>query len=173
MLEDEITRRDQGGLARRIAQAHFEEVKTLEEFDFFGLDSKIPAQKIHDLAACHFVARRGIGRCLWPRGHGQEPYHPRAGTVHLPSRLSSPVRARQPHVCPLGRGPCRRYRKSRMRAYLHPGLLVVDDFSLRELSPQQTDDTFELVGERHRRSSMIIASNRTPQDWHPLFPTLY
>jgi hypothetical protein len=34
MLEDEITRRDQRSLTLRIAQAHFEEIKTLEEFDF-------------------------------------------------------------------------------------------------------------------------------------------
>jgi len=60
--------------------------------------------------------------------------------------------------------------ESRLRAYLHPSLLIVDDFCLRELSPQQEDDTFALVGERHRRSSMIIASNRTPQDWYSLFP---
>jgi len=55
LLEDEITRREQRGLAIRLMQAHFEERKTLEEFDF-GFNPKIPAPKLHDLAACHFVA---------------------------------------------------------------------------------------------------------------------
>jgi len=55
MLEDEITRREQKGLAHRITQAHFEEVKVLEEFDF-AFNPKMPAQKVRDLATGHFVA---------------------------------------------------------------------------------------------------------------------
>ena len=55
LLEDEITRREQRGLALRLMQAHFEEPKTLKEFDF-AFNPKIPAHKIHDLSTCHFVA---------------------------------------------------------------------------------------------------------------------
>ncbi|MCJ7811224.1 MAG: ATP-binding protein, partial [Dehalococcoidia bacterium] len=45
MLEDESTRREQRGLALRLAQAHFEQIKALEDFDF-AFNPKIPAQKI-------------------------------------------------------------------------------------------------------------------------------
>lgn len=54
MLEDEITRREQKGLAYRLARAHFEEIKTLEEIDF-AFNAKTPGPKVHDLATCHFV----------------------------------------------------------------------------------------------------------------------
>jgi hypothetical protein len=41
---------------------------------------------------------------------------------------------------------------------------------LCKLTPQQSEDIFELIGERHRNLSTMIASNRAPQDWYPLFP---
>jgi len=169
LLEDEITRRDQGSLSRRIAQAHFEEIKTLEEFDF-GFNPKTPAPKVHDLAACHFVAAGESVIVCGPVGTGKS--HIIEALGHCACRLGYQVlyvRASR-MFSHLAGGRADGTWESRMRAYLHPNLLIVDDFCLRELSSQQADDTFELVGERHRRSSMIIASNRTPQDWYPLFP---
>lgn len=40
---------------------------------------------------------------------------------------------------------------------------------MRELTPAQADDLYELIGERTGRS-LILTSNRAPQDWYPLFP---
>ena len=48
-------------------------------------------------------------------------------------------------------------------------MLVCDDFGLRELTPAQADDLYELITERARKS-VIITSNRAPADWYPLFP---
>jgi len=47
MLEDETSRRTQRSLTSRISKAHFEEIKTLEEFDF-SFNPGIPAEKIRD-----------------------------------------------------------------------------------------------------------------------------
>jgi DNA replication protein DnaC len=42
---------------------------------------------------------------------------------------------------------------------------------MRELTPQQADDLYELVSERTQAGrSMVITSNRNPPDWYPLFP---
>ena len=48
-------------------------------------------------------------------------------------------------------------------------MLVLDDFAMRELTPTQADDLYELINERAGRS-LILTSNRTPVDWYPLFP---
>ena len=58
----------------------------------------------------------------------------------------------------------------RLRRYLHPDLLILDDFCLKELTPLQAEDLYELISERCRTASTIIASNRSPKDWYPLFP---
>jgi IstB-like ATP binding protein len=42
---------------------------------------------------------------------------------------------------------------------------------MREFTPQQADDLYELVSERTaHRGAMAITSNRQPSDWYPLFP---
>src|SRR5439155_18748473 len=48
--------------------------------------------------------------------------------------------------------------------------LIIDDFAMREFTTQQADDLYELISERSRAGSMILTSNRAPQDWYPLFP---
>jgi hypothetical protein len=48
-------------------------------------------------------------------------------------------------------------------------VLVLDDFAMRELTPTQADDLYELINERAGRS-LILTSDRSPVDWYPLFP---
>ena len=57
-----------------------------------------------------------------------------------------------------------------MKKYLAPNLLIIDDFGLSPLNSIQAEDFYEIVTERHLKSSIIITSNRPPPDWVPLFP---
>ena len=54
------------------------------------------------------------------------------------------------------------------RRLLAPDVLIVDDFGLRRLDSEQSSDFYELVLERHRRSSTIVTSNRGIEEWIPL-----
>ena len=45
----------------------------------------------------------------------------------------------------------------------------MDDFGLHRLSAQQSSDLYELIIERHRRSSFIFTSNRSVDEWLGLF----
>ena len=59
LLEDELQRRANRRLQLRVVQAHFEEVKTLETFDF-AFNSKTPTRQIMDLATCQFIERSEV-----------------------------------------------------------------------------------------------------------------
>jgi DNA replication protein DnaC len=48
-------------------------------------------------------------------------------------------------------------------------VLIIDDFGLRRLDAQQSSDLYEVILERHRRASTIVTSNRTIDEWIPLF----
>jgi DNA replication protein DnaC len=56
-----------------------------------------------------------------------------------------------------------------LRYYLSPDVLVVDDFGLRRLSGIASSDLYELIIERHTRSSTIVTSNRDVEEWASLF----
>jgi DNA replication protein DnaC len=169
MLEDEIGRRAQRGLASRIAKAHFEENKTLEEFDF-GFNPKIPVQKIKELASCRFMEAGESVIVCGPVGTGKS--HLIQALGHSACRTGYNVQyiTASRMLSDLGGGRADGSWPVRFRHYLHPDLLIVDDFCLKELSSQQAEDIYELIGERHRNMPMMIASNRSPKDWYPLFP---
>jgi DNA replication protein DnaC len=54
LCEDEIARRDATAITRRIRQARFEQLATIEDFDF-AYNPKIPAAHIRDLAAGRYI----------------------------------------------------------------------------------------------------------------------
>jgi DNA replication protein DnaC len=59
----------------------------------------------------------------------------------------------------------------RLREYTRPAVLILDDFAMREFTSTQADDLYELTSERAATGkSLIITSNRSPNDWYPLFP---
>jgi len=58
----------------------------------------------------------------------------------------------------------------RLRRYLSPTLLILDDFAMREYTLPQTEDLYEVVSRRYRHGALIVTTNREPQDLYALFP---
>ncbi len=171
LCEDEIARRDQRKIARRIKAAHFPEQATLEAFDF-GYNPKLPAAAIRDLARLEFIAA----------GEGIIAYGPvGVGKSHLAAALGHQA-CRRGHdvafttcsrlLAELAGGHADRSFDARVRKLAKITLLIVDDFAMREFTPAQADDLYELLTERAGRPgrSLILTSNRSPSDWYPLFP---
>jgi DNA replication protein DnaC len=48
-------------------------------------------------------------------------------------------------------------------------LLIVDDFGLDAMDATESRDAFEVLVERHRSGSMIVTSNRGPDEWLATF----
>ena len=169
LLEDEIARRAQKALSRRLARARFEEVKTLADFDF-TYNPKIPAATIRDLATGRFIARKESVLIYGPVGTGKS--HIAQAIGHAACRRGHEVLyAKIPRLfADLGGGHADGTWESRLRQYLKPDLLILDDFGLRELGIRQAEDLYELICQRYQRSSTMVVSNRAPQDWYPLFP---
>ncbi len=169
MLEDEIQRRANKALANRIQRARFEEAQTLSEFDF-AFNPKIPAAQIRDLATCGFIERKESVLLVGPVGVGKT--HVAQAIGHAACRQGRSVlfdkTARV--LSDLGAGHLDATWERRLRRYLAPDLLILDDFGLRAFSERQGEDLYELISERVRRGSTIVTSNRPPTEWYALFP---
>ena len=55
-----------------------------------------------------------------------------------------------------------------LRRLIRVDLLILDDFALEAMDTVETHDFYQVVVERHRRSSTILTSNREPIEWLPL-----
>jgi DNA replication protein DnaC len=169
VIQDEIERREAKKLAVRILKASFEEEKTLEGFDF-AFNPKIKRGTVTDLATCLFVEKRehvliygsaGVGKTHLAQALGHEAC--RRGYSVLFVKAVKMLRH-------LYASRADQSWEKQIRKYLHPDLLIIDDFGLTALTPIQAEDIYELVTERHLRSSIVVTSNRPPQDWLALFP---
>lgn len=169
LLEDEVQRRANKRLVNRVAQAHFEELKTFETFDF-TFNPKIPARQIMDLATCQFIERKEWVLLIGPVGVGKS--HLIQALGHQACRIGYKVLYTKTSrlLADLGGGHADGTWEKRIRRYLKPDLLLLDDFAMKEFTPQQAEDIYELIDECSRHGSLGAASNRSPQDWYPLFP---
>ena len=168
LCEDEVTRRATTALARRVRAARFDEVATLEGFDF-SYNPKIPAAVIRDLAALGFVEASESVILFGPVGVGKS--HVAQSLGHLACRRGFAVAfcTCSKVLADLAGGRADGSWEARLRRWGRPDVLIVDDFALRPFTASQADDLYELVATR-RRGSLIVASNRAPADWYGLFP---
>ncbi len=170
LLGDEIDRRASGALASRLSKAHFEEGdKTFENFDW-TFNPQLPQEQVRDLASGGYLLRKEHILLCGPVGVGKS--HLAEALGHQACRQGYRILFTKTSrlLSDLGGGHADGTWELRLRAYLQPPLLIIDDFAMREFTGQQADDLYELISERARAGSMILTSNRSPQDWYPLFP---
>lgn len=171
LCEDELARRDAKGVARRIRAARFPTEATLEGFDW-NFNPKVPVAVIRDLARLDFIDG-GEGLLIHgPVGVGKS--HIACALGHLACRRGYDVTFMTCSrlLAELAGGHADRSFEARLKKLARPGVLIVDDFGIREFTSAQGDDFYELLSERIGRPghSMILTSNRSPTDWYPLFP---
>jgi len=168
LLADEVQRRDQLAVDRRVLSAGFEEVVALEAFDWTAA-IRVDRRQLQAIFSLDFLAQHqhvlfvgpvGVGKTFLAQALGSAAA--RAGHSVLFTRagalLKDLAQARVDHS----------YERA-FRRYLTPALLVVDDFGLQRLSAQQSTDLYELIIERHRRASFVFTSNRSVDEWLGLF----
>lgn len=57
-----------------------------------------------------------------------------------------------------------------MGQYIRAGLLIIDDFAVKEMTREEADIVYEIILERYLKKSTIITSARSPEEWQALFP---
>jgi DNA replication protein DnaC len=168
LCEDEIARRSGTAITRRLRRARFDEQATFEGFDFTA-GPGIPAAAVRDLAALRWLAAGESVILTGPVGVGKT--HIACALGHQAIRAGHEVRFAKTSriLADLAGGHADGTWDRRLRAWARPAITICDDFGLRELTPAQADDLYELITERTGKP-LIITSNRAPADWYPLFP---
>ena len=168
LLEDEIARRAQKQLSSRISKAHFDEEKTLEGFNF-SFNPDVPVEKIRHLATCRFMENKEAIIICGPVGVGKS--HVAQAIGHTVCRKGYYVLyAKTPRLlADIKGGRADGSWGARLKKYIRPDLLIMDDFGTRAIDDLQCEDLYELIGERHIKGSTMVVSNRSPKDWYALF----
>jgi DNA replication protein DnaC len=168
LLDDELERRAQQRLTRRLAHSGCDSAKTLAQFDFSAAPG-VNRTLIQDLATCAFIPRHENILLCGPTGVGKS---------HLANAVAIEALKREFRVIsrPTHRllNELHAARANGVHARLFArilgcDLLLLDDFGLQTLTAQAVQDLHEIITERYEHGSLIITSNRAFEEWAEVF----
>ena len=155
LLDDELERRGQQRLARRLAQSGCDAHKTLAHFDFAATPG-VNRSYIMDLAACTFIGRHENLLLCGPTGVGKSHLANGLAIEAMKRDLRVLSRPIQRMLADLHAARANGSYPRMLTRVLSVDVLVLDDFGLQPLSPQAAQDLYEIISERYERGSLII-----------------
>jgi DNA replication protein DnaC len=168
LLDDELERRGQERLARRLAQSGCDQQKTLARFDF-AATPRVNRTFLQDLATCAFVARHENLLICGPTGIGKSHLANAVAIEALKRDLQALYRGTQHLLADLHAARASGTHARLWARVLQVDLLVLDDFGLQPLAPQAAQDLYDLISDRYERRSLVVTSNRALEEWPAVF----
>ena len=168
LIEGETAQRQDRARQRRVKQARFPVLKTLEQFDFTW-PTKINRSQVQNLFRLKFIedkansifvggVRLGKGHLAIALGHAAclAGFHVRFATaVDIVNTLSAADKA--------GRFA------QELKKYTRPDLLVCDELGYLPIDKRGADLLFQIISQRYERGSIVLTTNKAFKHWPSIF----
>ena len=169
IITDEIARRNQKKLVLAVRRANFRNQKTLEEFDF-TFNPKINRSLVMDLASCRFMTEKVCVFIVGPCGTGKSHLAQALGHSAIRNGYSVLFTSTSKMLAQLNASRATNSFDRQFAKIAGVDLLIIDDFGLKPLKPDQDEDFHEVISERYERKSTIVTSNLDIPEWTDAFP---
>lgn len=160
VLQEELAVRDDRRFRAGLRLSKLPHHKTLDEYDF-AFQPELEPRKIRDLATLAFVQARANVALLGPPGVGKTHIAValavaacRAGFTVYFTTLDDMVRHLKAADA-IGR------LTSKLRTYLRPSVLVIDEVGYQPLERAEANLVFQVISKRYEKGSTLLTSNKS------------
>lgn len=164
LLSDEVSRRDSRSAMLRARAAGLDPTMRLDTWNE-PEDLRYDRMLWSDLTSLRFTDAAHGALVLGPVGVGKTHLAAALGHIAIRRRMSVHFSRADKLFTRLRAARLDNTLEAEMRRLARVDVLILDDFALRALNATETSDFYELIVERHRKTSTIVTSNREPAEW--------
>jgi DNA replication protein DnaC len=168
LSELELLDRERRMVERRIRQARFPAVKSLDSFDFAAIPS-LNKMLVLGLARCDYVARRENVIALGNSGTGKTHVALGLGLAACQRGLAVGFTTAAGLVHELLEARDERRLLRLQKQLAGDKLLIIDELGSVPLSPSGAELLFEVFSQRYEQGSVIVTSNLPFDEWTSVF----
>ena len=168
VLQEELAVRDERRFRAGLRLSKLPHHKTLDDYDF-SFQPDLDPRKVRDLATLAFVQAKANVALLGPPGVGKTHIAValavaacRAGFTVYFTTLDDLVRQLK-----AADGIGRLTRK--LRTYLRPSVLVIDEVGYQPLERAEANLVFQVISKRYEKGSTLLTSNKGFGEWGQVF----
>lgn len=166
-LGSEVDGRQTRALHRRLRAAHLPTRARLELFDF-SFQPTLSERLIRELAGLSFVQTATNVILLGPPGVGKTHLASGLAAKAVEAGFSALFTTLSQLADDLAAAPHPSLWRHRLRKYVQPRVLVIDEVGYTRLTPEQAHQLFELVTARYERGPIVLTSNTSFAEWGTL-----
>jgi len=164
ILGDEVSRREGATLNMRIKRANLDPGMRLEQWDP-GTPVSYDRVLFNELVSLRFLEAHGHVAVVGPVGVGKTFLAQALGHLACQQGYEVLVLRCDRMLKTLKQGRLDRTYDEELDKILAVDLLILDDFGLDAMDPVESRDAYEIMTERDGKGSIIITSNRGPDEW--------
>jgi DNA replication protein DnaC len=168
LIEGEATVRENRAIERRIKNARFPVLKTLEDFQW-SWPKKINRPQIQNLFRLAFIATQTNVVFISTVGLGKTHFSLALGHAACIGGHSVLFTTAIDIINTLAAAQSAGRLKRELRRYLKPDLLIVDELGYLPIDKHGADLLFQIISQRYERAPMVITTNRTYKHWAQIF----
>jgi len=168
LIEGEAALRENRGIERRIRNARFPGIKTLDDFDW-NWPKKINRPQIQNLFRLVFIATQTNIVLIGNVGLGKTHLALALGHAACLNGHTVLFTTAVDIINTLAAAQSAGRLKREFHRYLKPALLIVDELGYLPIDKHGADLLFQIISQRYERAPMVITTNRVYKHWSQIF----